>query len=74
MDDFKYVPYASYYVSKIKILCKEKKYYEEISNFFDDDLSLVGYLNINQIDPNLANKYDIDKTTAASQLSRLVCN
>ncbi len=74
VDNFKYVPYASYYVSKLRILCKEKKYYEEISNFFDDDLSLVGYLNINQIDPNLANKYDIDKTSAASQLSRLVCD
>ena len=74
VEDFKYVPYASYYVSKITILCKEKKYYEKTANFFDDDLSLVGYLNISASDPSLVNKYDITLDSPASQISRLVCN
>ncbi len=75
VDDFKYVPYASYFVSKTLIFCKDKKFYSTIDNFYDEDLSLTGYVNYEDPNPNLIqamNEFHGDSPIA--QLSRLVCN
>jgi hypothetical protein len=75
VDDFKYVPYASYFVSKTLIFCKEKKFYSIIDNFYDEDLTLTGYIDYDDPTPNLVQKInEFHADSPMAQLSRLVCN
>jgi hypothetical protein len=75
VDDFKYVPFASYFVSKTVIFCDQRKFRSLVDNFYDEDLSLTGYINYPETTPNLIqqlNQFHPDSPMA--QLSRLVCN
>lgn len=75
VDEFKYVPYASYFVSKTLIFCKDKKFYSLIDNFYDEDLSLTGIIDYDDPTPNQLQKLsEFHSDSPMAQLSRLVCN
>jgi len=75
VDEFKYVPYASYFVSKTLIFCDQKKFYSLIDNFYDEDLTLSAIIDYENPTPDIIkNVKQFHPDSPMAQLSRLVCN
>lgn len=74
VDDYQYVPFASYHIARIKILCSQKKFYTLVENYYDEDKTLVGYSNyIEPTNEEISKFESFSPNSPIGQLSKLIC-